>query len=183
MSLLKQLYTTVTDDAISINQVYFQQNEAGEILYNGSPIQARLVYIDAGPLLEFTGIPPVSTIDYLRLDHFYHFGRKPTTPHLHKIPKYHDLTMDIYFSPMLYSELRDELETIFKKINADFTTDSIGYNIILQDKDNTLNCRINIFLADDESGYIIEFSHIEREYKLYWGFIQFCLKEMLGEMY
>jgi hypothetical protein len=179
MSFLAHLYTSVANDTITINRVQFQQ--CGEdILYKGTPIQAKLVH-ETGPVLEFTGIPPVSTIDYLRLDHFYHFYRKTDyTPHPRKKPQHYDLAIDIYFSPMLYSELRDKLEDIFKqKEKVHVTTDGGGYQVEL----DGLQCRVNLFLADDESGHIIEFSHCDREYALYNEIIQLCLEEMGGEMY
>jgi hypothetical protein len=180
MSFLIQLYTSANNNTITFNQVQFQQ--CGEdILYKGKPIQAKLVFNKTGTALEFTGIPPVSTIDYLRLDHFYHFYRKRDyIPHPRKKPQYYDLAIDIYFSPMLYSELRDCLEEILKqKEKALVTTDGGGYNVEL----DGLQCRINLFLADDESGHIIEFSHMDREYTLYNEIIQLCLTEMGDEMY
>ena len=179
MSFYTQLYTSVKGDIITINRVQFQIKD-DTILYKSTPIAAKLLFNETGPLLEFSGIPPVSTIDYLRLDRFYHFGSLPTTPHPRKKPKYYDLAFDIYFSPMLYSELRDQLDEIFKtKENVHVTTDGGGYNIELE----YLQCRVNLFLADDESGHIIEFSHTDREYDLYNKIIQSCLEEMGGEMY
>ena len=163
MSFHAELLTIVTDDIITINKVSFLKTDAGEILYKGKPIQAKLVTTETGQILTFETPPLVSTIDYLRLDYFYHFGRTTTTPHPRKKPKYYDLSMDIYFSELLYSELRDYLEHIFKKANINIITYGLGYLLHLSD----LTCRINIFLADDETGHIIEVSHTDREYTLY----------------
>ena len=177
MNFRTQLYTSFKEDTLTINHVQFKTND-NHILYKGTPIQAKLIINETGPFLEFSGIPSVSMIDYLRLDHFYHFDKLLTSPHPRKKPPYYDLAFDIYFSPMLYSELRDKLEEILKK-KAHVITDGRGYIIEL----NSLQCRVNLFLADDESGHIIEFSHTDREYALYNEIIQLCLVEMEGEMY
>jgi hypothetical protein len=174
MSFHAELFTTVTDDVITMNRVSFEKTDAGKILYKGNPVQAKLVNTASGQVLKFDKPPDVSAIDYLRLDYFYHFGRTPFTPHFRKMPKHYELSMDIYFSEMLYELLRDYLEHIFKKSNINLTTDGLGY---LLNQDN-LYCRINIFLADDESGHIIEISHTEREYTLYRKVLQ-----LINEIY
>lgn len=179
MSFHAELFTTVTDDLITINKVSFLKTD-GKILYKGQPIQAKLVTTETGQVLTFETPPIVSTIDYLRLDHFYHFKTIATVPHPRKKPSYYDLAMDIYFSELLYSELRDRFEDIFKQNNIDVTTDGLGYNLIV---DKYLQCRISIFLSDDESGHIIEFLHIDREYELYRKFIKLIRNEMLEDMY
>jgi hypothetical protein len=179
MSFLTELYTIITPDTIDVNKVSFHYTTDG-IFYKGTLIQAKLVSTETGQVLTFETPPLVSTIDYLRLDHLYHFEKIATIPHSRKKPAYYDLAMDIYFSELLYSELRDRFEDIFKQNNIDVITDGLGYNLIV---DKYLQCRISIFLADDESGHIIEFSHVDREYELYRKFIKLIRNEMLEDMY
>ncbi len=166
-------YTDFGSDRVTINWVTFDYDqESNEFSYKGAPVDAKCIAAPNGlPYIEFADIPALKRtlhiLDYYHLRNVYFFKDKDISPPsgdiskpgTFKRPFYYDLRADIYFSSGKYEDIisafDDAFSTMRMKRNA--------HCYVLKYKEKH-NINVNIFFADDETGYIIELEYLERDY-------------------
>jgi hypothetical protein len=82
-----------------------------------------------------------------------------------KRPYYYDLKPDIYFTPKPYDKIIKEFDDAFASIVLMRSAHSY---FLKYKEDYAIN--VNIFFADDETGYIIELEYLDREYSVFREF-------------
>jgi hypothetical protein len=180
--MLASLYTHVDGDVITINRVNFQYNNP-ILTYNGTPVESTIDNADGICKIIFLDIPElkrtIPIIDYHRLENVYKFPKPSVSSSgdLRKKPFYYDFGFNIYFSARSYDEIFDTFDAFFEKMAINVTTNIRGYYI--KYKGEYIN--INIFVADDDTGNIIELDYIDRNYTIFREFEQ-LMKDTIPEL-
>ncbi len=177
--MLASFFTDFDDNSVTINRVKFQYDPTTkEIAYHGAPIETKFISQGGLDRIEFVDIPKLkrtlTILDYYNLRNVYSFKdaaiSPPTcidTPSKFKRPFYYDFKPDIYFTPKPY----DEIISIFDDAFANILVMHSGHSYFLKYKEHSIN--VNIFFADDETGYIIELEFFDHEYSIFREFKKF----------
>ena len=180
--MLSSLFTKFEGDAITINRVKFEYNNHA-LTYNGMPVAATFSNADGLHKVVFLNIPElkrtIKIIDYHHLENVYKFP-KPTISIFtdqRKKPFYYDLSFYIYFSPHTFDEISESFDVLFKQLAIIPTTHVRGYYIKYKGEE----IRINIFVADDDTGNIIELEYTDRNYPIFHEFEHF-MKESIPDL-
>jgi hypothetical protein len=180
--MLASLYTHVDGDVITINSVQFQYNNH-ILTYNGTPIASTIDNANGICNIIFLDIPElkrtIPIIDYHRLENVYKFPKQSVSSSgdLRKKPFYYDLNFDIYFSPHKYDDIIVAFDLLFKTYDIEKVQYSNGYYIVYKGE----RIGLNIFFADDETGYIIELDYTDRNYKIFREFEQ-LMKDSIPDL-
>ena len=175
--MLSSFYTEFTNNSVTISRVKFDYDPVTQaVSYHGAPIETK--YITQGGLerIEFLDIPKLkqtlTILDYYHLRNVYSFKdadiSPPTclnNPSKFKRPYYYDLKPDIYFTPKPYDKIVQEFDDAFASI---LLMRSAHSYFLKYKSDHAIN--VNIFFADDETGYIIELEYLDREYSVFREF-------------
>lgn len=174
--MLASLFTDFTDDSVTINRVKFHFDETTKALtYNGVQIDTEFTEQNGLQRIEFLDIPKlkrtVTILDYYNLRNVYSFkdaALSPQTcindPSKFKRPFYYDFKPDIYFTPKSYELLTRTFDDAFASILVMHS----AHSYFLKYKEHSIN--VNIFFADDETGYIIELEYFDHEYIIFREF-------------
>ena len=187
--MLASLFTDFDAGSVTINRVKFHFDETTKALtYNGAQIDTEFTEQNGLQRIEFLDIPKlkrtVSILDYYNLRNVYSFKdaelfkndalSKDSTlskdctlsndPSKFKRPFYYDFKPDIYFTPKSYEILTCTFDDAF----ASILTMHSAHSYFLKYKEHAIN--VNIFFADDETGYIIELEYFDHEYIIFREF-------------
>ena len=180
--MLASFYTDFNEDEVIINRVHFQYNpENKTIMYNGVTLDTFID--DAMSYVKFLNIPQLKEtlkiIDYHRLDIVYNYGMasETSTQDIRKKPNYYEFRFNIYFSPHKYEDIIASLNFLFKTYDIEAAQHSHGYYVVYKGE----RIGLKTFLADDETGYIIELDYTDRNYTIFREFEQH-MKEGLPDL-
>jgi hypothetical protein len=181
--MLASLFTDFTNDSVTINRVKFHFDATTKALtYNGAKIDTEFTEQNGLQRIEFLDIPKlkrtISILDYYNLRNVYSFKdaalfkndalSKDSTlsndPSKFKRPFYYDFKPDIYFTPKSYELLTRTFDDAFASILMMHS----AHSYFLKYKEHSIN--VNIFFADDETGYIIELEYFDHEYIIFREF-------------
>jgi len=175
--MLSSFYTDFTHNSVTINRVQFDYDPTTHaVSYHGAPIETKFIQQGGLERIEFMDIPAlkrtVTILDYSHLRNVYNFKdadiSPPTclnNPSKFKRPYYYDLKPDIYFTAKPYDKIVQEFDDAF----APILLMRSAHSYFLKYKDeHAIN--VNIFFADDETGYIIELEYLDREYGVFREF-------------
>ena len=176
-TMLSSFYTDFTDNSVTINRVKFDYDPATHaVSYHGAPIETKHMSQGGLDRIEFLDIPAlkrtVTILDYYHLRNVYSFKdadiSPPTcmnNPSKFKRPYYYDLKPDIYFTAKPYEKIVEEFDDAFAPI---LEMRSAHSYFLKFKEEHAIN--VNIFFADDETGYIIELEYLDREYGVFREF-------------
>ena len=169
--MIASFYTDFKEDEVIINRVHFQYNpENKTLMYNGVTLDTFID--DAMSYVKFLNIPQLKEtlkiIDYHRLDVVYKYGMpsETSTQDIRKKPNYYDFRFNIYFSPHKYEDIIASLNLLFKTYDIEAAQHSHGYYVVYKGE----RIGLKTFLADDETGYIIELDYTDRNYSIFREF-------------
>ena len=188
--MLSSFYTDFTENSVIINRVKFDYDPATQALsYHGAPIETKFISQGGLERIEFLDIPKlkrtVTILDYYHLRNVYSFKdaaifkndaifkdaeiSPPTCNNRSKFkrPYHYDFKPDIYFTPKSYEKIVQEFDDAFATIMMMHS----GHSYFLKYKQHDIN--VNIFFADDETGYIIELEYFDHEYSIFREFKKF----------
>jgi hypothetical protein len=177
--MLASFYTDFKEDEVIINRVHFQYNPTNKtLMYNGVTLDTMMDDFN----VTFLNIPQLKEtlkiIDYHRLDIIYKYGIKETLlQDPRKKPPYYDLRFNIYFSPHKYDDIIESLNLLFKTYDIEAVQHSHGYYVVYKGE----RIGLKIFLADDDTGYIIELDYTDRKYTIFREF-EHHMKEGLPDL-
>lgn len=178
--------------SININSVEFEYNIVNcEINYSGTILNATpnfesyVTTIDFYDLVQLRQV--IGPLNFLKLDQIYNFvGKRPNRPQSTKspvpfLPFYATYTGDIYYSNEPIEQLVKRIDHVLAYLNIEFSKSSYYYYITAEGKES----EINIYLTDEEDGYIIEFRNLNRRefndkiwiFKNKWAFLMKFIKE------
>jgi len=170
--MLASFYTDFKEDEVIINRVHFQYNPTNKtLMYNGVTLDTMIDTDEAMAHVKFLNIPQLKQtlkiIDYHRLDIIYKYGiKEPLLQDPRKKPHYYDLRFNIYFSPHKYDDIIASLNLVFKTYDIEAVQHSHGYYVVYKGE----RIGLKIFLADDDTGYIIELDYTDRNYTIFREF-------------
>ena len=177
---------------INLNSVIFEYNIAlCEINYSGTILNAipnfelYVTTIDFFDLTELRNT--IGPLNYIKLDQVYNFmGKRPNRPQSTKspvpfLPFYDKYSGTIYYSNEPIELLIERMNCALTYLNVHFTYSNYCYYIRGHKKES----EINIYLTDEEDGFIIEFRDLERRefniemwnFKNKWAVLMNFIKE------
>jgi hypothetical protein len=181
--MLASLFTDFDAGSVTINRVKFGFDETTKALtYNGAQIDTEFTEINGLQRIDFLDIPKlkrtVTILDYYNLRNVYSFKDAEifkndtifndatifNDPSKFKRPFYYDFKPDIYFTPKSYELLTRTFDDAFASILMMHS----AHSYFLKYKEHAIN--VNIFFADDETGYIIELEYFDHEYIIFREF-------------
>jgi hypothetical protein len=183
---------------INLNSVVFEYNiQMCEISYSGTVINALpnfelyVTTIDFFDLTELRKL--IGPLNYIKLDQVYNFvGKRQNKPQSTKspvpfLPFYDNYTGTIYYSNEPIENIIERMNHALTSLHVQFTRNNYCYDI----QGSKIESEINIYLTDEEDGFIIEFRDLERRefniemwnFKNKWAVLMNFIKEEIPYPY